>query len=1392
MDFTHLHLHTEYSLLDGANKIDELAKRLKELNFKSCAITDHGVMFGAIHFYKSMKKHGIKPIIGFEGYLHDDDDLSSTATNRRWHICLFAKNQKGYENLMYLTSRAHIDGFYYRPRINKKLLKEYSEGIICSSACLAGEINWHLNDKEVRRNGKTNADMGAKGYEGAKAAALWYKEVFGDDFYLEIMRMGINSQLNIDTNILKLGRELGIKVIATNDSHYTYKDRAQAQNIFMAISTGDIVGVDPESDEAKKDNGLRHTMSEIYVKSAEEMHELFLDVPEVVQNTQEIVDKCEELKLTVEKPTPPNFKFALEYAEKIGLELPSQDMFSFSNDDVLFERLCWDGLNKRLVYIDESKHETYKERLRTEINIIKNMRFSGYMLIVHDFIKAAKDMGIPVGPGRGSAAGSLVSFCLEITDLDPLPYNLLFERFLNPDRVSMPDIDVDFCQNRREEVIDYVVKKYGRYNVAQVITFGKLLAKGVIRDVARVCDLRIKDADTLAKLVPDELKITLKDAYEKNPDIKAFIEDLDNRAEYKNIVCHPDDVRGKSKIGTRVWEYSLALEGLNRNAGMHAAGVVISNEELWKKTPLFKQPKSDALVTQYMKDYLEDVDLIKFDFLGLKTLTVIDNAIKLIKKRHNIDIDWNKIDVNDKGVYDLIQTGNTLGIFQIESSGMQDLNARLKPTCFEDLIAVLALYRPGPLDSGMVDDFIDIKHGRKPAVYAFPELKPILEPTYGVIVYQEQVMQVVQTIGGFSLGGADLVRRAMGKKKLEEMVKLKGEYLEGAIKQGFDEKKADDLWELILKFAEYGFNKSHSAAYALVAFQTAYLKKYYETEFMAALLTSEEGKVEKIEKYKDELDRLGIELLPPNINDGTREFNVTIKDGKAAIVYGLGSIKSFGIPSAEGLAKARADKPFSDMKDFIARADAAYMNKKGLEALAKTGCFECIGINRKSALNAIDYIINEFKAKKEHDKRLQESLFSQFETEYHSSIDITNQEEFSVAELAEFDKEYLGIYLGSHPLDEFKKEIKSIEHYKSSDFENLDDGEYQAFCLGIIEEVDFKQSKSGKSYANIKALDYYSNFNILCFNPDLIDVLASKYKAMNLAAQDVKTKKSLYAFILNLKRDNAKNTLFLNNLIEVNASEIGVNTDDKNALGYEVFSKKGGKKIKGDIKRFSHLTQNIEYLKSSDFNKADYGDYNAFCLGIVTEAEFKVSKKNKAFAKLKVVDEGGEFDILCFNDEVYKKLENEFFSKEKEENLYGFEVSLRADENGVGVFIDDFFLITNELIKEPSENKNSLGYVVFEKRIAKPRRQYSKENKEEFTQNPKAFEGEFIQIDLLNISAEILQEITRLIKENLSQNVSAKEIVLEFLDDSCVNKYSRRFGLNNEAIEKIKELSKIS
>ncbi|AJC89254.1 DNA polymerase III subunit alpha [Campylobacter lari] len=1087
--FTHLHLHTEYSLLDGANKLKELAKTLKAQGATSVAMTDHGNMFGAIDFYKTMRAEGIKPIIGLEAYLHNHDDLSDKSSRQRFHICLFAKNEIGYKNLMYLSSQSYIHGLYYYPRINKKLLEAHSEGLICSSACLQGEVNWHLNTKNER-----NLKFGAKGYEGAKEAALWYKKVFGDDFYLEIMRHGIDDQKFIDDSIIKLAKELDIKIIATNDTHYTFKERAAAHEVFMCIAMG-VKLDDP--------GRLRHEVHEFYVKTPEQMSELFADIPEAIENTQEIANKC-NLELKLGDPTPPNFKFTREYAKKYGLSLSQEDQeFSFDNDDIVFEYLCKKGLEERLQFIDESKHQEYKDRLDLEISIIKNMKFSGYMLIVHDFIAAAKEKDIPVGPGRGSAAGSLVSYCLKITDLDPIPYNLLFERFLNPERVSMPDIDVDFCQDRRGEVIDYVIDKYGAEKVAQVITFGKLLAKGVIRDVARVCDMSIPDADALAKLVPEELKITLEKAYEQEPKIAEFVN------------SHPK--------GRQVWDFAKALEGLNRNAGMHAAGVVISNEALWNKAPLFRQSKNDErhLVTQYSKEYLEDVDLIKFDFLGLKTLTVIDNAIKLVKKRYGKDVIWEKIDMNDPKVYKTIQSGNTLGIFQIESGGMQSLNARLKPERFEDLIAVLALYRPGPLDSGMVDDFIDIKHGRKAATYAFEDLKPILENTYGVIVYQEQVMQIVQKIGGFSLGGADNVRRAMGKKKREILDNLKAEYLEGAKKQGYDEKKADDLFELILKFAEYGFNKSHSAAYALITFQTAYLKTYYPSEFMAALLTSEESNVDKVAKYIEEMKRMNIKLLPPSINKAQREFSATkLEDGSEAIIYGLGAIKSVGIPAIENIMAIRKEEGFSDFDDFISSIDPTKINKKTIENLAKSGAFDEFGYTRKCLVDNLELISETSRKIAEVKRNSTASLFGEEEIAADIKVGLHDSKvEFELMEKLGYEKEILGIYVSGHPLDKFASQIKGIEYFKSMDFETLK-GEGELLVVGKIEDFKSMMSKSGKRYAKAVVLDFYSTFDMIVFEAQV-----EKVEALFKESKD-----EAFAFLLRYKNNDNDLSFSLNEI----------------------------------------------------------------------------------------------------------------------------------------------------------------------------------------------------------------------------------------------------------------------
>ncbi len=1035
--FTHLHLHTEYSLLDGANKIKLLAKKVKELGMNAVAITDHGNMFGAIEFYKTMKSEGIKPIIGLEAYLHNQDDLEDKSTKQRYHLCLYAKNEEGYKNLMYLSSQSYIKGFYYYPRINKKLLKEHSKGLICSSACLQGEINWHLN-----LNNQKNVNFGAKGYEKAKEIALWYQEIFGDDFYLELMRHGIEDQHYIDEAVIKLSLETGIKIIATNDTHYLEKDLAEAHEVFMCIA------MNKEFDDPKR---LKHSVHEFYLKSPEEMARLYADIPEALENTQEIVDKC-DLELHLGNPTPPNFKFVKEYAKEEGLDIET--------DEEYFEYKCKEGLEERLKLVPKEKHEEYKKRLAYEIDIIKKMKFPGYMLIVWDFIREAKKLKIPVGPGRGSAAGSLVAYALKITDIDPMKYNLIFERFLNPERVSMPDIDIDFCQTRRGEIIDYVVKKYGRNNVAQVITFGKLLAKGVIRDVARVLGVPYSEADKMAKLIPDELGITLKKAYEKEPKIKELIE------------TNPQ--------AKRVWDFALTLEGLNRNAGMHAAGVVISNEELWNKAPIYKPPGEEHFVTQYSLKYLEDVDLIKFDFLGLKTLTVIDNALKLIEKRYGKKIDFNAVDINDPKVYKLIQSGETIGLFQIESSGMQALNERLKPTTFEDIIAVLALYRPGPMESGMLDDFIDRKHGRAKITYMFPELEPILKPTYGVIVYQEQVMQIVQTIGGFTLGEADLVRRAMGKKIKEEMDRLKGEFANGAEKKGFDRQKAEELFDLIVKFAGYGFNKSHSAAYAMITFQTSYLKAHYPQEFMAALLTSEQDNTDKIVKYIDEVKRLKIKLLPPDITKSHIEFTALEDNNEEAILFGLGAIKGVGYKAIESIIEAREEKPFNDLSDFISRIDMQKVNKKVLESLIKSGAMDNFGYSRRALLEQIEKIVEAGQEAARAKKMAQNSLFGESEEMLTIKLQIENIPEYDLKTILELEKESLGFYVSGHPLDSYREEIEKINYTLSSELDELGDGS-KALLIGKIEEIKTKISKKGNKFGIVNLLDFHGNIELTVF-----------------------------------------------------------------------------------------------------------------------------------------------------------------------------------------------------------------------------------------------------------------------------------------------------------------------
>ena len=1122
LPFTHLHLHTEYSLLDGANKIAVLAKEVKARGMQAVAMTDHGNMFGAIDFYKQMKGAGIKPIIGMEGYVHNGETIDDKSTRQRFHICLYAKNMTGYKNLMYLSSQAFIKGMYYFPRINKKMLFEHSEGLICSSACLQGEVNWHLNLANQR-----NVTNGAKGYEGAKAVALEYKEVFGDDFYLEMMRHGISDQLYIDEQLIQLSKETGIKIIATNDTHYTNQQDADAHEAFMCIGMNKLYD-DP--------NRLRHSVHEFYLKSPEDMAMLYADIPEALLNTEEIVQKCEDFVPIIKTPTPPNFKFTQEYAEAEGLNLAFEDDAPLPEDASEAEKKAWlsaadkydaayfihrckVGLENRLKHVPPERHDEYRKRLDFEIEIINSMKFPGYMLVVWDFVKVAKEMDIAVGPGRGSAAGSLVAFALDITDIDPMKYDLLFERFLNPERVSMPDIDMDFMQARRGEIIDYVVQKYGRNQVAQIITFGSLLAKGVIRDVARVLGMPYAQADAMAKLIPDELGITLngkekngnfiEGAFQKEPKIKELIE--------------------SDPAAKRVWDFSLALEGLKRNAGMHAAGVVISNEELWHKTPIYKPSGEDTFVTQYSLNFLEDVDLIKFDFLGLKTLDVIDNAIKLVKRRYNKEINWHTIDENDPKVYENIRSGHTIGMFQIESSGMQDLNKRLRPDNFEDLIAVLALYRPGPMESGMLNDFIARKHG-EPYTNAFSELDDILRPTYGVIVYQEQVMQIVQKIGGFSLGGADIVRRAMGKKKVDEMLKYNKEFSEGAAKQGLDYDKASELFDLIEKFAGYGFNKSHSAAYAMVTFQTAWLKTYYPQEFMAALLTSEKDNTDKIVKYIDEAKRMGIDLLPPDVNRSVLEFSAMKEGDREVILFGLGAIKGVGNSAIRSILEAREEGIFKSMEDFVNRIDTSKVNKKVIESLIKSGAFDSFSYSRHALLEQIETIIATAAEASRAQKMAVGSLFGDDEEMTTVALNLNEIVEYDLKTLLELEKETLGIYVSGHPLDDYKEELRKLKYTLSSEIDELGDGS-SVIIIGKVEEVQEKISKKGNKFGIVNLMDYHGNIEFMLFS-NMLEELQSRNLEEPLAFKIVIQKDDKFT------RISAKKILKLNEVNKQKTKEV--------------------------------------------------------------------------------------------------------------------------------------------------------------------------------------------------------------------------------------------------------------
>ncbi|MFA7534454.1 MAG: DNA polymerase III subunit alpha [Desulfuromonadales bacterium] len=1028
-NFVHLHLHSQYSLLDGAVKITDLIQRAREYRMPALAVTDHGNMFGAIEFYLKAREAGIKPIIGCEIYVAPgsrfDKSNARGSSEASHHLLLLCQNLTGYRNLCHLLSAGYREGFYYKPRVDWELLRERNEGLIALTACLGGELPTLI---------------GMKRQEEALRRAREMSQVFDDGrFYLELQENFLPEQAPVNKGLIAIGEALQLPLVATNDCHYLTRDDAFAHEVLLCIQTGKTMD-DP--------NRMRFDNNEFYVKTPAEMAELFKHVPQALANTVEIAERC-NLELDFK-----TYHFP-QYEKPVGQSL-----------DEALQTMAFEGLEKRLADIRRLRpgfsaedEQSYKERLEKELICINQMGFPGYLLIVADFINWAKDHSIPVGPGRGSAAGSLVCYAIRITDIDPMPYNLLFERFLNPERVSMPDIDVDFCIYGRERVIEYVREKYGAGNVAQIITFGTMQAKGVIRDVGRALNMPYGEVDKIAKLIPGVLNISLKEALQQEPKLRELVE--------------------KDPKVKELFPIALALEGLTRHASTHAAGVVVTPKPLPEYLPLYTDPKSGGQVTQYAMSYVEKIGLVKFDFLGLKNLTVIDNAVNLIRTGKCPDLDIATLAYDDSAAYQLLQAGNTTGVFQLESSGMKELLVKLKPSCFEDIVAVCALYRPGPLGSGMVDDFIQRKHGKKAIRYDFPQLEPILKDTYGVIVYQEQVMQIAQVLGGYSLGGADLLRRAMGKKKPEEMAKQKAIFLEGAKNNRIDLKKAEAVFDLMAKFAEYGFNKSHSAAYALIAYQTAYLKAHYPVEFRAALLTEAMENTDKVIKNISEVRAMGIEVLPPDINASDRSFTVHDR----SIRFGMGAVKGVGAAALESIIEVRREEPFQSLHDFCERVDLRKVNKKVVEALVKCGAFDSLG-GRRSQYMAILEDAMEMGQKMQREKAAgQASLFG--------SDEIVSQNGNGYGKLPEIDewtekillsseKEALGFYITGHPLARHVETIRRFATCDTSGLPERTDKEEVKVC-GIVAGMKELTTKKGDRMAFVTLEDLSGFIEMVIF-----------------------------------------------------------------------------------------------------------------------------------------------------------------------------------------------------------------------------------------------------------------------------------------------------------------------
>ena len=1033
MAFTHLHVHTEYSLLDGSSKIEELVARAKELGMDSLAITDHGVMYGVVAFYKAAKAAGIKPILGSEVYVAPGsrfDREPGGGQDRYYHLVLLAENDKGYHNLMKIVSKGFVDGFYYKPRVDYEVLEQYHEGVIALSACLAGEVPRYL-------------ERGL--YDQAREAALKYEKIFGKgNFFLELQDHGIPAQKTVNQGLLRLSRELGIDLVATNDIHYTYDTDVEAHDILLCIQTGKKV-----ADE----NRMRYEGGQYYCKSEEEMRRLFPYAQEAIDNTQKIADRCNvEIEFGVTKL--PRYEVPEGY-----------DSWSYLN------HLCDEGMKKRYPEDDG----TLRKRLDYELGVIHSMGYVDYFLIVWDFIHFAKSNGISVGPGRGSAAGSIVSYCLEITDIDPIRYNLLFERFLNPERVSMPDIDVDFCFERRQEVIDYVVRKYGKDQVVQIVTFGTFAARAVVRDVGRVLDLPYAKCDAIAKMIPKDLGITLDKALKSSPDLR-------------NAYQTDDEVR-------YLIDMSKRLEGLPRHTSMHAAGVVISRTSVDEYVPL-SRGADGTITTQFTMTELEELGLLKMDFLGLRTLTVIQNAVEQAEKNHHVKIDLLKIDYDDPNVMDMIGSGKDEGVFQLESGGMKSFMKELKPRTLEDIIAGISLYRPGPMD--FIPKYLKGKNDPSSITYDCPQMEPILEPTYGCIVYQEQVMQIGRDLAGYTMGRSDLVRRAMSKKKASVMEKERqnfvygneAEGVKGCIANGIDEKTANHIYDEMIDFAKYAFNKSHAACYAVVSYQTAYLKYYYPQEFMAALLTSVLDNTTKISEYILTCRQMGIGILPPDINEGVSGFSVS----GGNIRYGLSAIKSIGRNVVDAIVRERElAGPFTSLDDFVSRMSGKEVNKKTVENFIKAGAMDSLPGNRRQKLMVVPEMMDQKSRERKTSMEGQLSLFDFAAEEDRENFQITmpKVEEFPREEMLALEKEVLGVYVTGHPLEEYEEGWRKNITAMTTDFivdEDTDEAKVSDGQMvtvgGIVSDRVIKITKTGKNMAFVTLEDLVGSVEVLVFPKD--------------------------------------------------------------------------------------------------------------------------------------------------------------------------------------------------------------------------------------------------------------------------------------------------------------------